>query len=205
MSSRSDALLYHRPSGQYVPATLIDGVSRREVVDSESKWRPLIRNAISSNIKTPGFQVPQHAHWDWVEYHDKAKVHDLLVYQIMGIECGGDMQGLMLIKNAGVYCQIPSQKGLGMVYIIFLESAPWNVPSIVKEPIYRHVGSTLLAAAIDVSEQCEFKGRIGLHALPQADSYYSNRCNMTDLGPDAKKSNLRYFEMTAQQAKQFRS
>jgi len=205
VSSRSDALLYHRLSGQYVPATFIDGVSRQEVVDSESRWRPFIRNAISSNDKTPGFQVPQHANWNWVEYYDKAKVQDLLVYQLMGVECGGNMQGLMLIKNAGVYCRIPSQMGLGMVYVIFLESAPWNVSSIVKEPVYRHVGSTLLNAAIAASEHCEFKGRIGLHALSQADSYYSKHCNMTDVGLDPKKGNLRYFEMTAQQAKQFRS
>ena len=45
--------------------------------------------------------------------------------------------------------------------------------------------------------------RIGLHSLPQADSFYRDRCRMSDLGRDASKQNLTYFEMTDAQAAQF--
>jgi hypothetical protein len=42
-----------------------------------------------------------------------------------------------------------------------------------------------------------------LHSLPQADGWYANDCGMTDLGCDATAHNLRYFEMTAEQASEF--
>ena len=44
---------------------------------------------------------------------------------------------------------------------------------------------------------------IALHSLPQADSFYRDRCRMSDLGRDASKQNLTYFEMTDAQAAQF--
>lgn len=60
-----------------------------------------------------------------------------------------------------------------------------------------------MVAAIAFSEQEGFKGRIGLHSLPQAENFYRDRCGMIDLGPDATYQNLRYFEMTPDQAKAF--
>ena len=32
-----------------------------------------------------------------------------------------------------------------------------------------------------------FKGRVGLHALPQAEQFYREKCGMTPLGKDASK------------------
>jgi hypothetical protein len=46
-------------------------------------------------------------------------------------------------------------------------------------------------------------GRIGLHSLPQADTFYGERCGMPNLGLDVAYSPsfpLRYFEMTDSQA-----
>jgi hypothetical protein len=71
----------------------------------------------------------------------------------------------------------------------------------VKEPLYKGVGHLLLAAAINLSFNEEFSGRVGLHALPQAESWYRDVCKMTDLGPDGTK--MRYFEMTEAQARAF--
>jgi hypothetical protein len=61
----------------------------------------------------------------------------------------------------------------------------------------------MIRAAIALSEELEFKGRIGLHSLPQANSFYANTCGMSDLGMDADYQNLRYFEMTPEQAEAF--
>ena len=44
---------------------------------------------------------------------------------------------------------------------------------------------------------------MALHSLPQAERYYRDVCGMTDLGPDPAYDNLRYFEMTAEQAAEF--
>lgn len=45
--------------------------------------------------------------------------------------------------------------------------------------------------------------RIGLHSLPQANSFYANACGMTDLGQDATYENLRYFELDSDSARRF--
>ena len=58
-------------------------------------------------------------------------------------------------------------------------------------------------AAIALSQELEFKGRIGLHSLPQANSFYANTCGMSDLGMDPDHLGLRYFEMTSEQAEAF--
>jgi len=71
------------------------------------------------------------------------------------------------------------------------------------EPRYCGVGSIFIRTAIEVSRLEGFKGRIGLHSLPQSESFYGNKCGMTDLGKDSNYQDLRYFEMTPEQALSF--
>ncbi len=52
-------------------------------------------------------------------------------------------------------------------------------------------------------EASKEKGRIGLHSLPQANSFYAYVCGMTDLGQDATYENLRYFELEPERARNF--
>jgi hypothetical protein len=149
----------------------------------------------------PKEQWPQHSHWNW---RDKRKATEgYLAYRMFGIECDSQMQGLMLVVTAGRTCRIESQKGKPLVYIDFLAAAPWNLPSVAPKPRFSLVGTILLAAAVQLSIEEEFSGRIGLHSLPQANTWYKNSCGMTDLGPDPAKQNLHYFEMTPDQASEF--
>lgn len=204
MSSRTSVLLRHKASGKYVPATLIDGVNKAEVEGAEKVWRPFILEAVKQMEaeNRPRELRPQHAHWDWRKKHQA--VEKLLAYQTLGIECDGEMQGLILLKTAGQMSRIANQKSNGLVYVYFIETAPWNSPIIVQEPRYSQVGTVLLAAAIDISVDLGFKGRIGLHALPQAESWYATHCEMTNFGPDEGYHKLTYFEMTSEQAANFR-
>ena len=48
-----------------------------------------------------------------------------------------------------------------------------------------------------------YKGRVGLHSLPQSNGWYANVCGMADLGADAGYQNLRYFEMVPDMADAF--
>ncbi|MDE2362149.1 MAG: hypothetical protein KGM42_05675 [Hyphomicrobiales bacterium] len=64
------------------------------------------------------------------------------------------------------------------------------------------VALALLTGAVARSREAGFKGRLGLHSLPQADSFY-RRIGMIDLGLDSAYQNLRYFEMTIEQARAF--
>ncbi len=46
-------------------------------------------------------------------------------------------------------------------------------------------------------------GCVGLHALPQAERFYEERCGMTRWGDDPQYGGLAYFEFTIEQASRF--
>ena len=86
----------------------------------------------------------------------------------------------------------------------FVDAAPCNRSDIIRQPPrFSGCGSILIRAAIEFSKLEGYKGRIGLHSLPQSNSFYANKIGMTDLGPDPDYQNLRYFEMTPAQAEAF--
>lgn len=200
MSTRCEVVILHRATQQYVSAVLVDGVTAEEVSAAEAAWRPVLDKELQRMMdeNVPVHCRPEHAHWDWRHKHEVTE--GLLVYQMLGIEHADQMQGLMLLQTAGVFCRIPSQTNKGLVYVMFIATAPWNSRIIVANPHYGQVGTVLLAAAIKISLDLGFNGRVGLHSLPQSEDWYAK--NMTDLGIDPKK-NLRYFEMTPEQANSF--
>ena len=123
----------------------------------------------------------------------------MLAFRGFSIVAQGVTQGLAQV-NLTKSAREPSQEGKPLVYVEYLEVAPWNRPELGATPRLRGLGTALMTATIALSEEEGFKGRIGLHSLPQADDFY-RRCGMTDLGPDQAYQNLRYFEMTAEQAR----
>ena len=110
----------------------------------------------------------------------------------------------MRVDVASKRGRLDGQKGQHLAYINYLEIAPWNWDeSYADPPRYRGAGPILLRAAIEASHDEGFKGRVSLHSLPQAVTFYE-RCGMTNLGPDQKyQGQLPYFEMTPEQAKLF--
>jgi hypothetical protein len=71
-----------------------------------------------------------------------------------------------------------------IIYVEYLENAPWNQYQPDTPPRFQGVGSLLVEAAIAQSRADGFKGRIGLHSLPQSVGFYVKHCGMTDLGAD---------------------
>jgi hypothetical protein len=63
-------------------------------------------------------------------------------------------------------------------------------------------GRALIKAAVRLSADLGFEGRVGLHSLAQATAFYSQACGMTLLGPDPSADDFEYFELTALQAAQ---
>lgn len=63
------------------------------------------------------------------------------------------------------------------------------------------MGRVLLATAVQLSRDNGFDGRIGLFALPQAVQWYQMQY-MTEI-PEEADHGLRYFEMTAEAAREF--
>jgi hypothetical protein len=184
-----------------VEAFVISDVSREEVEQAENSWRPVLLESRQRATAGVGSWA-EHGHWDWRKKH--TAIQGLTgLYRMFGVECGGEMQGLMLVSTAGHPCRIPEQRGKDQVYVDFVATAPWNSPGLVESARYGSVGRVLIGAAIQLSVAEEFRGRLGLHSLPQAETFYATNCGMTDLGKDAKKEGLRYFEMTPDQAAAF--
>ena len=72
-------------------------------------------------------------------------------------------------------------------------SQPWKSPGLVQIPRFSLVGRVLIATAVQLSVEEGFRVRIGLHALPQAETFYARNRGMTDLGNDMRKEELRIF------------
>ena len=192
--------LFNAGRGEPESAELRDEIAEQQLADWEDEWVPELFKAMQ-RLKREGVERhhwPQSRHWDW---RRKTEVlQGMLAHPGFSIVCDGMTQGMMIVDTTMKRCRIGSQKDKHLVYVKFVENAPWNRAELFDPPRYRGVGSILIRAAVMLSENLEFHGRIGLHSLPQANGFYANTCGMTDLGTDPGYEGLRYFEMTPEQA-----
>jgi len=199
----SEVYLLDNHADTIVEAELWDAITEKNLADWEADWIPHLFGLLKS-LKQKGVERrlwPQTRHWHW---SDKVKaIEGKLSNQCFSIVCDGNTQAMMttdLMRRA----QLDDQKNNHLVYVDFLEVAPWNRGELIDcPPKYSGAGSILIRAAVELSKQEGFRGRIGLHSLPQANDFYANKVGMTDLGLDVNYQNLRYFEMTAEQAEEY--
>jgi hypothetical protein len=202
---RSAIFLQNVATGELVEADLFDSIADTHLEAWRTTWLPEVKAAKQRllDARLPAAQWPHDLHWEW-----DAKVADaratFLARKSFGIICGGELQGLMLVDLTRTG-RIPSQIRKELVYVDFLSTAPWNRKELACTPRYRGVGRALILAAVELSMQEEFRGRIALHSLPSADEFYRDKCGLTPLGKDPKYENLTYFEMTPEQAMKFRA
>lgn len=194
--------LQNRHAGAVEDAELYSPVDTRHIADFDQHWKPAIHQRLRQLPRgsQTGDADLQDWHWDWRKKADLFAGR--LDYQSFALECGGMTQGLMLCSLVQV-AREPSQRNQHLAYVDYVHAAPWNRRRFTDTPLYRGVGRILIAAAVSLSREQEFAGRIGLHALPQSELWYRDRCGMTDLGIDAAYQGLRYFEMTTAQADRF--
>jgi hypothetical protein len=197
MSSSRRTRLLDREKDLVVEATLFEEVTPETLIQVHIDWQPVRLEGLKRVIKEGG-KVPEHWHWDWSQKANKLR---LLAYRCFGIECERQMQGLMMVSTIARRSRIANQAGKPVLYVEYIESAPWNLTGLVEQPRYSGVGIAFLEAAIQFSLSEGFGGRLSLHSLPQSEPFYQR--SMTDLGIDEKKEGLRYYEMTAEQAQVF--
>lgn len=188
---------------QFVDAELWDTVNAGNLADWGSKWWPELCHLLDALRYKCVEQTrwPQSRRWDW-----RAKIRAL--ESCVDRQCftivREDMTQAMMITDSAKRARIESQKNERLIYIDFLESAPWNRNEIIdKPPGFAGRGSILVRAAIEYSKREECEGRIGLHSLPRANDFYASKAGMTDMGKDPDYQDLRYFEMTPAQAEAF--
>jgi len=196
--------LFNVARGEMEPAELRHTITEQQLADWEGEWLPELFKAMQ-RLRRSGIERrhwPQSRHWDW-RRKVAALQQGMLANPGFSVVCHGLTQGMMIVDTVSKRCRINSQKGQHLVYVEFVENAPWNRAELFDGPRYRGVGSILIRAAVTLGETLGFHGRVGLHSLPQANGFYANTCGMTDLGTDPDHEDLRYFEMTPDQARVF--
>ena len=183
-----------------VDASLLFDVDPLTLIEVERLWGPSrldgaerLHREGNSNI------VPEHHHWNWGM---KGQMLQWPSCRCLGVEADGQMQGLMMVESARHHSRLPRSRGESLLFIEFIESAPWNLLAYVTEPRYSGVGTVLIHAAIQSSVDLGYNGRIGLHALPQVESYYQEKYGMIYVEHDENHHSLPYYELTQARAEQ---
>lgn len=202
MSERRVELI-RREDGAFMEATLLDGLVPEDLLLVERVWGPERLRLLEELLRrgTPRPEHPESLHWDW---RKKAPELKLLEARGFAIVCQDEWQGAMLLRTASHFVKLEANRGKPLVYGDYIETAPWNwrVRALGRESRFRGVGSILFREAVRESLRQGFHGRLGLHALPQAEPFYE-KAGMTRVGADLNKQNLVYFEFTREQARRF--
>jgi hypothetical protein len=114
---------------------------------------------------------------------------------------GAILQGLMAVLTQSRPATV-TEGNVPVLYVDFLETAPWNLKGLHVRPRFLGVGTVLIAEAVLLSRESGWRGRVGLHSLPQAERFYDVHCQMTRTGPDPQYHDLVYFEYTEDMAAQ---
>jgi hypothetical protein len=193
--------LHEVSTGNYRDAELHERVDSASALKAQDSWLTYIALARAA-AASAGTVLPKlpHEHWQWFE---KVKLTErLLPYPTLGIECDGQMQGLMLLETDGHFARLSPGGRAPLVYVTLVATAPWNLTDVTREPRFQGVGLTLLAAAMELSLDLGFKGRVGLHSLPTSEWWY-DKYGITCCGPDNNKQDLKYYEVTPEFARDF--
>lgn len=189
-----------------VDAELFDEVTVDHFLESQKEWRPIVIAAtkLLARSTAPGQAAPHHFHWNWCS---KERELQVLAFSFFGITCNTKLQGLMKLDLTGRPGRLLTQKGKPVVYVDYLETAPWNIKTLMqalgKSPQYGAIGTRLIEAAVRKSIEEGFKGRVALHSLSGSERFYLEVCGMTEVFRDPAKQNLLWCEFTPEQAERF--
>ena len=187
-----------------VRAVLIDGVTREAARRTDELWGRALGQLLhrASQLGVPSDLWPEHEHWTW----DGKIRHANASNRFYGIECERQMRGMLALRTDNL-SRMAGSPALPIVYVDYLSTAPWNqqefLSSIGEIARFRGCGIALMTVSITLSRERGYNGRVGLHSLIGAESFYRDKCGMTDLGIDPTYEDLRYFEMTHDQASDF--
>ncbi|MDR2409708.1 MAG: hypothetical protein LBE13_16580 [Bacteroidales bacterium] len=194
----SEVPLFDNKRNKTVYGLLLEITNHEYITQTSLKWAEQRQDFKRKQLAT-GLPFPEHSHWDW-----NKKVKSSSDSQtIFAIKYEDEVQGLMLVDYATQLTKLPPDKGKSILYIDYIESAPHNQYEIPTR--FKWVGVNLLRVAVQCSIDKMCEGRIGLHALPQAENFYRNKCGLTPVGKDPQHQNLFYFEFTQKQSQNFLS
>lgn len=201
--SSIDILIQSRANGDFLAAALLEGLKPCDLIIVEREWSPvrsdLVQKLLAADVDRRKW--PQSLHWDWSL---KSPALKQLESTGFGVVFEKKWQGVMMTQTASYFAKLKADRGKPLLYIDFLEIAPWNwvVHEINHPGLFKTIGSQLFWRAILQSQDEGFDGRVGLHSLSRAEDFY-RKCGMVEVGHDPAKQNLMYFELTQEGAEKF--
>ncbi len=207
--SRHATTLREQSGGAMVPAVIDDRLPLDRLFEVETQWCvkriQVLRELWSAGVSEADW--PQSVHWNWAFKASALTASRFKASgdaRLFGIEAQGQWQGILLGLSEDHFTRL-DKKGRPLVYVDFIESAPWNwdAPASNRIGKYRGVGIQLMKLAVQWSLSLKYGGRVGLHSLPQSESFYSGRCRMKNFGPDAQYDGLCYFELSERDSHSF--
>lgn len=189
---------------EWVAGTLFFGIAEHNLQHYEQKWLPELlkrrREAVKFLKAGQKIGMVEDSHWDWAK--KMLREHRApLGFRSCAVEVESETEGLMQVELATHRSR--ANKNLNLAYVDYVSIAPWNRPWPEQTPRFKAIGSILLREAIRASMDEGFRGRIGLHALPGAVTWYRDKLKMKAFGADLDYQGLHYFEFTEEQAKRF--
>lgn len=175
------SLLYHRAEDVYVLADIVLDFPTSELPAVERAWGP-------ERDRLP--HSAEHRHWDWESKTGKSK------YRLVAIQNGDSCEGLLAVRKS----PRPSWKDRRpLLYVGYIESAPWNLEGFPGGPRYKGAGAGLMIGAILLSQETPARGGVCLHSLDSSRPVY-RQWGMKSYGRDVGMEDLTYFEFTAEEA-----
>lgn len=190
--------LWRRKGDGWVDATIHAELSPADLTLLERSWGGARLSLFGDLEKAdvPRKCRPESLHWDWRKKIDELK---LLESRGFGVLCEDEWQVAMMTRTASCVSRLDESKGKPLVYIDYLETAPWNwkVEALGRLGKFGGLGTLMFRLAVVQSIEEGFAGRVGLHALPQAEPFYAG-IGMRRLAHDASKR-LPYYELAEEQ------
>jgi hypothetical protein len=200
-----EILIWDRADRKLVAARFHEEITCEQLAEAELQWKPYRENAAARLLlegKSPKdvYTLIQHVHWDWIR-KAQALREGLLTVKVFGIEAENQWQGLVMVELASHFAELAPDRGKPLVYVEFLESAPWNLREMCETPRFGLIGVRLMEAVARLSIQEGFHGRVGLLALPQAELFYQD-CLMIHI-EGMIKVGMKWYEWTRENAAAF--
>jgi hypothetical protein len=173
----------------FIPATIIRRFPPARLPEVETAWSPA-RLELAMAVQASGSDL-ESSHWNWKFKVERVERGELALF---AVECEGAIQGLMASPTRPRPAVLTPRESV--VYIDYLEAAPWNLHAPGRLRRFGGVGSALITEAIIMSMELGFHGRVGLHSLPQAERFYFENCRMRRIGTDPAYYDLVYFKYT---------
>lgn len=194
-----------RANGEKVPAEIKHGWDLKTSIQCDTLWQQSLLDLLTEIVMQKHDDEKlteivasismEDSHWKWF---DKAMQLNSSEYIWLHLYAESKPQGACVIYH-------PKQSAIdagNIFYIKFVAVAPWNRSCLVRQREFKHVGSTLIRAALKFAVQkLKLQPGFCLHSLPGAKGFYES-FNMVNI-PEKDEDKLLYFELPQAKANDF--